>query len=62
MPRKYHLSANEKRILDERIAENGKDYISAEESVSKLKAAFLLNTNLHHPAQPSGQNPTGSVK
>ena len=32
----FELTADMKAILDERLLENGKDYLSAEESINKL--------------------------
>jgi hypothetical protein len=36
------LSVSQKQVLDERLIENRKDYISAEESISSLRKKYEL--------------------
>ena len=38
----FELTEEMKAILDERLTEDGSDYISAEESISQLKAKYGL--------------------
>jgi hypothetical protein len=38
----FELSEEMKAVLDERLLEDGSDYISAEESISQLKAKYGL--------------------
>jgi len=38
----FELTEEMKAILDERLLEDGSDYISAEESISQLKAKYGL--------------------
>jgi hypothetical protein len=43
----FYLTADMKAILDERLLEDGKDYLSAEESINQLHRKYGLSVRNH---------------